>query len=69
MHRYLLKYTLSGGNSAPSTEFDAEDFDHALVKAHEVASTWPSEVWEDGERVCLIQRRSVDKGEFWLVAG
>lgn len=67
MHQYSLKYMDSAGDSPSAAEFQAHDMSEALIKAHEISSAWPVEVWEDGKRICSIQRNPVGAEDFWFV--
>jgi hypothetical protein len=67
MRQYSLKYTDSKGDGASEALFEAHDLSEALIRAHEIPISWPADVWEDGKRICSLERNPVGTEDFWIV--
>jgi hypothetical protein len=67
MHIYCLKFRDDGRGFDKLIEFEAQDPSGALSVAGRENMYRSAELWQDGRRICTLQRIGPD-GSFWQIA-
>ncbi|MXO64673.1 hypothetical protein [Altericroceibacterium endophyticum] len=66
MHNYVLRHQAADDAGRP-IEFQAKNASKALSIAKQQPHSGPLELWQDGERLCVLSEQRFETGEIWTI--